>query len=152
MAKLPFSIFRRAGRRYYYVQFKNEETGEYYPAISTKQETEPAATKTAFDWLRDGIPRKRDPVKVQDLSLKDTARKINIRRAELCGIPNLTQQSKRITPIGCFCVFSHMLQIFDLDSLCTLLLHCFYARTDIFQGLSTSVFITVLRYFAEHTI
>ena len=76
MAKLPFSIFRRAGRRYYYVQFKNEETGEYYPAISTKQETEPAAAKTAFAWLRDGIPRKRDPVKVQDLSLKDTARKI----------------------------------------------------------------------------
>jgi len=76
MAKLPFSIFRRSGRRYYYVQFKNEATGEYYPAISTKQETEPAATKTAFDWLRDGIPQKREAIKVQDLPLKDTARKI----------------------------------------------------------------------------
>ena len=76
MAKLPFSIFRRSGRRYYYVQFKNESTGEYYPAISTKQETEPAVAKIAFEWLRDGIPQKREAIKVQDLSLKDTARKI----------------------------------------------------------------------------
>jgi hypothetical protein len=40
MAKLPFSIFKRAGRRFFYVSFKNAETGEYLPAISTKQETE----------------------------------------------------------------------------------------------------------------
>jgi len=76
MAKLPFSIFRRSGRRYYYVQFKNEATGEYYPAISTKQETEEAAAKIACAWLRDGIPQKREAIKIQDLSLKDTARKI----------------------------------------------------------------------------
>jgi len=51
---------------------------EYYPAISTRQKTEVEAVKTAFAWLRDGIPQKRMPVKVQvqDLALKDTARKI----------------------------------------------------------------------------
>jgi hypothetical protein len=58
------------------VSFKNEETGEYYPAISTRQKTEAEAVKTAFAWLRDGIPQKRMPVKVQDLALKDVARKI----------------------------------------------------------------------------
>jgi len=78
MKNLPFSVFKRAGRPCYLVAFKNEETGEYYPAISTRQKNEPEAIKTAFDWLRDGIPQKRMPVKVQvqDLSLKDTARKI----------------------------------------------------------------------------
>ncbi|MCL2215190.1 MAG: hypothetical protein FWC06_08295 [Treponema sp.] len=30
--------------------------------------------KTTFTWLRDGIPQKRTLIKVQDLSLKDTAR------------------------------------------------------------------------------
>jgi len=78
MAKFPFSIFRRAGRRYYYVQFKNGETGDYMPAISTRQETESGAVSTAFQWLKDGIPQERAAVKVQvqDLGLKDLARKI----------------------------------------------------------------------------
>jgi hypothetical protein len=76
MKSLPFSVFKRANRPCYSVSFKNEETGEYYPAISTKQKTEAEAVKTAFAWMRDGIPQKRMPVKVQDLSLKDTARKI----------------------------------------------------------------------------
>jgi len=76
MKRLPFTVFKRANRPCYSVKFKNDATGEYYPAISTRQKTEAEAVKTAFAWLRDGIPRKREPVKVQDLSLKDTARKI----------------------------------------------------------------------------
>jgi integrase len=76
MKSLPFSVFKRANRPCYSVSFKNEETGEYYPAISTRQKTEAEAVKTAFAWLRDGIPQKRMPVKVQDLALKDVARKI----------------------------------------------------------------------------
>jgi len=55
-AKLPFSVFRRAGRRFYYVAFKNEKTGDYLPAISTRQETEAGAVSIAFQWLKDGIP------------------------------------------------------------------------------------------------
>jgi len=73
---LPFSVFKRADRPCYLVKFKNESTGEYYPAISTRQKTEAEAMKTTFAWLRDGIPRKRTSIKVQDLSLKDTARQI----------------------------------------------------------------------------
>jgi integrase len=76
MKSLPFSVFKRADRPCYSVSFKNEATGEYYPAISTRQKTEDEALKTAFAWLRDGIPQKRMPVKVQDLALKDVARKI----------------------------------------------------------------------------
>jgi integrase len=76
MKSLPFSVFKRANRPCYSVSFKNEATGEYYPAISTKQTTEAEAVKTAFAWLRDGIPQKREPVKVQDMAIKDVARKI----------------------------------------------------------------------------
>ena len=76
MKNLPFTVFKRADRPCYSVKFKNEATGEYYPAISTKQTTEPEAIKTAFAWLRDGIPQKQTTVRVQDLSFKDTARQI----------------------------------------------------------------------------
>jgi hypothetical protein len=76
MKRLPFSIFKRADRPCYLVSFKNEATGEYYPAISTRQRTESEAMKTAFTWLQNGIPKKRTPMKVQDLALKDVPRKI----------------------------------------------------------------------------
>jgi hypothetical protein len=42
-----------AGRRYYSVSFKNETTGEYLPAISTKQEKQAAAIATAFQRLKE---------------------------------------------------------------------------------------------------
>jgi hypothetical protein len=31
---------KRAGQRYFYVRFKDETTGKYLPAISTKETTE----------------------------------------------------------------------------------------------------------------
>jgi hypothetical protein len=37
MKHLPFSVFKRTGRRFYLVKFRNEETGEYLPAVSTKK-------------------------------------------------------------------------------------------------------------------
>jgi integrase len=78
MAKLPFSIFRRSGRRYYYVQFKNEKTGEYMAAISTKQETESGAVSVAFQWLKDGIPHKGEAIPLKKYSLRDMARETEI--------------------------------------------------------------------------
>jgi len=64
MKSLPlFSVFKRANRPCYSVSFKNEETGEYHPAISTRQKTEAEAVKTALAWLRDGIPQKREAAK-----------------------------------------------------------------------------------------
>ncbi|MDR3139815.1 MAG: site-specific integrase, partial [Treponema sp.] len=83
MAKLPFSVFRRAGRRYYSVSFKNESTGEYLPAISTKQEAEAAAIQTAFQWLRDGIPRGGEAVPLKKYTLRDMAREADL-AAEDC--------------------------------------------------------------------
>ena len=82
MAKLPFSIFRRAGRRFYYVQFKNEKTGEYMSAISTKQETESGAVSTAFQWLKDGIPQKGEAVSLKKYSLRNMAREAEITAAD----------------------------------------------------------------------
>jgi integrase len=55
MTRLPFSVFKRTGRRFFYVQFKNK-TGDYLPAISTRQTTEAAAIETAFKWYHDGRP------------------------------------------------------------------------------------------------
>jgi len=57
MARLPFSVFKRKGRRFYYVQFKGAN-GEYLPAISTKQTSDILAIETAFKWLREGKPTK----------------------------------------------------------------------------------------------
>jgi hypothetical protein len=55
MTHLPFSIFKREGRRFYYVQFKGTK-GEYLSAVSTKQTSETEAIETAFQWLREGRP------------------------------------------------------------------------------------------------
>jgi integrase len=57
MAHLPFSVFRREGRCFYYVQFKDKK-GDYLPAVSTKQTSEAEAIETAFKWLREGRPTK----------------------------------------------------------------------------------------------
>jgi len=38
MKQLPFSVFKKGQRRFFYVRFKNEQTGEYLPVISTKIE------------------------------------------------------------------------------------------------------------------
>jgi integrase len=55
MEHLPFCVFKRTGREFYYVKFKNE-AGKYAPAISTKQETKAAAIATAYEWLKNGMP------------------------------------------------------------------------------------------------
>ena len=82
MAKLPFSIFKRTGRRFYYVAFKNEKTGEYLPAISTKQETESGAVSTAFQWLKDGIPQRGEAIPLKTYSLRDMAKEADISRSD----------------------------------------------------------------------
>jgi hypothetical protein len=70
MKSLPFSVFKRADHPCYSVSFKNEATGEYYPAISTRQKTEAEAVKTAFAWLRDGIPQSGCPSRFKTCPLK----------------------------------------------------------------------------------
>jgi integrase len=55
MARLPFSVFRRKGRKFFYVQYKDKKGG-YLPAVSTRKTTETEAIEVAFKWMRDGRP------------------------------------------------------------------------------------------------
>jgi integrase len=71
---LPFSVFLREGRPNYYVAFKNEDTGGYLPAISTKQPVKDEAIRQAWMWYRNGIPRKGSPLDLKTRSLRDTIR------------------------------------------------------------------------------
>jgi hypothetical protein len=80
MKSLPFSVFRRTDRPCYLVSFKNEETGEYLPAISTGQKDEDEAFKTAITWLRDGIPRKDDRLDVKRYGLRDMAKSVTLQK------------------------------------------------------------------------
>ena len=75
---LPFSVFRRGSRPYFYVAFKNEETGEYLPAISTKKKFEKDAVKQAWAWYRDGIPRRGGSLDIKTFSLRDAVHRADI--------------------------------------------------------------------------
>jgi hypothetical protein len=55
MEHLPFCVFKRTGREFYYVKFK-DGAGKYAPAVSTRQETKAAAIATAYEWLKKGMP------------------------------------------------------------------------------------------------
>jgi len=72
--RLPFSVFLRGSRPFYYVAFKNEETGRYLPAISTKKTKETDAVRQAWIWFRDGIPHKGGSLDLKVLSLRDAIR------------------------------------------------------------------------------
>jgi hypothetical protein len=82
MKSLPFSVFKRADRPCYLVAFKNEETGEYLPAISTRRKTEAEAVKIAFAWLRDGIPGREGRLDVRQYSLRNMARSAELTKAD----------------------------------------------------------------------
>ena len=75
MNAYPFSLFKRADRPFYLVSFKDDH-GNFLSPLSTKKKTEQEALQVAFQWLRDGIPQKQDPEKIQRHALKDMARKI----------------------------------------------------------------------------
>jgi len=83
--RLPFSVFLRGSRPFYYVAFKNEETGRYLPAISTKKTKEADAVRQAWIWFREGIPHKDGSLDIKALSLRDTIRhsEISLSDAEL---------------------------------------------------------------------
>ena len=75
---LPFSVFLRGKRPYYYVAFKNEETGRYLPAISTKKTKKDDAERQAWVWFREGIPHKGGTLDLKARSLRDTIRHSDI--------------------------------------------------------------------------
>ena len=75
MDAYPFCIFKRADRPCFLVKFK-DDAGKYLPPVSTKKNTRDEAMQVAFKWLKDGIPQKNSVVRVNDLSVKDMARKL----------------------------------------------------------------------------
>ena len=82
MNKLPFSIFKRGNRRYFYVRFRNQQTGEYLPVVSTKKETKAEAMQTAFEWLKNGIPQKGEIIDFKKYTLRDMAKEADISKAD----------------------------------------------------------------------
>lgn len=73
MEHVPFCVFKRTGREFYYVKFRNE-AGAYSSAVSTKQKTKTAAIAIAYDWLKNGRPAAEgEPI---PLSLLDALRQI----------------------------------------------------------------------------
>jgi len=82
MKELPFSVFKKGQRRNFYVRFKNEQTGEYRSAISTKKETKAEAIQTAFEWLKNGIPQKGEPIDFKKYTLRDMAKEADITKAD----------------------------------------------------------------------
>ena len=75
MNTYPFSVYKRTDRPYFLVSFKNAD-GKFLPGISTKKKTEDEAMAVAFQWLRDGVPQKKETFNTHELILKDTAKKI----------------------------------------------------------------------------
>jgi hypothetical protein len=71
----PFSLLKRADRSCYSVSFK-DVNGKYLRPVSTGKKTEKEAMQAAFQMLRDGIPKKKEAVTVQDLSFKDMVRNV----------------------------------------------------------------------------
>lgn len=80
--KLPFSVFYRSDRHVYYVAFKNEKTGRYLPAISTKKDKEPDALRQVWTWYREGIPRRGGKIDLNTAYLRDTVRQSNLSMAD----------------------------------------------------------------------
>ena len=82
MKHLPFSVFKKNDRRFFSVSFKNEQTGEYLPPISTRKESKSDAIQTAFDWLRNGIPKQGEIINSKKYSLRDMAKESDITKAD----------------------------------------------------------------------
>jgi integrase len=85
----PFSVFKRADRPCYSVSFK-DDNGKYITPISTKKKNESEAIETAFQWLKDGVPRKKGkkPVKIQQFTLMEMAKKADLTRDDAEFIAN----------------------------------------------------------------
>ena len=83
MKHLPFSVFKKNDRRFFSVRFKNDETGKYLPAISTKKETKAEAIKIAFDWLRDGISKNDEIINSKKYTMRNMAKESDISKADV---------------------------------------------------------------------
>lgn len=58
--KPPFTLYHRKTSPCFYVRFRDELTGEYGKAISTRARTKREAIRIAYQWLAEGIPSQKD--------------------------------------------------------------------------------------------
>ncbi len=93
MDTCPFCVFKRSNRPYYFVLFKDDSGNYLSKPVSTKKKSKIEAEKVALQWLREGIPQKEKTVKVKDLFLSDTIRKIETGTEEAEAI--LAEMQKR---------------------------------------------------------
>ena len=92
MNDLPFCVFKRSNRPYYFVIFK-DPSGKYLnKPVSTKKKTEKEARQVAFEWYRNGVPQKNTVVKVSDLSLRDVARNIKTEDEAMAFLAEIRKQ------------------------------------------------------------
>ena len=82
MAHLPFYVFKRTGHRFYSVKFKNEKTGKYLPARSTKKESEIEAIRIAFEWLKNGITTNGEALDSEKYTLRNMAKQAEITKPD----------------------------------------------------------------------
>ncbi|GHT71403.1 hypothetical protein FACS1894110_24400 [Spirochaetia bacterium] len=88
----PFSLWQRAGRPNFYIQFKNEKTGAYMRPICTKQADRAQALKVAWAWYTDGIPQKAGAVPVHNIGIVDMIRRADMTAADT---ENIVKELKR---------------------------------------------------------
>lgn len=90
---LPFTISKRKDSRFYSVRFKDEKTGNYLPAISTKQSEKSEAIKTAWVWYSNGkITRQDKEQDLKALSIFDEIRKTDIDNADTLKMLELLKE------------------------------------------------------------
>ena len=93
ITKLPFTITKRKDSSFYSVRFKNEKTGKYLPALSTKQKDKDAAIKTAWLWYSQGkVHSAQKEQSLQSLSIFDEIRKSDISENDAEEILRLFKQ------------------------------------------------------------
>jgi hypothetical protein len=84
----PFSLWQRADRPNYYVQFKNETTGAYMKPICTKQANRAQALKVCWDWYTNGIPQKSGMAAVHNKAIADMVGKADMTTADAENLIN----------------------------------------------------------------
>lgn len=75
MSNFPFSLSKRQDSPFYYVRFKNESTGEYLPAKSTRQTEKRQAQKVAWEWFKSGQIGSQKKEKLDNLIFQNEIKK-----------------------------------------------------------------------------
>lgn len=90
----PFTVFKRKGRRFYSVRFKDEKNGGYLKEVSTNQTDQSEAIKTAWKWYSSGkIKLAHGKTEaIENLSVYDTLRKKDISNEEADKVLELLRE------------------------------------------------------------